>query len=84
MNKEGRIVIAGVGNCASALVQGLEYYRHHDPAETAGLIHVEVGGYRVEDVFAEPNCSTVFQPKLGGLGVTVQMGPVLLIEGSAR
>ena len=36
---EIRLAIAGVGNCASALLQGLEYYRTHDPAESAGVLH---------------------------------------------
>jgi myo-inositol-1-phosphate synthase len=47
---EIRLAIAGVGNCASALLQGLEYYRRHDPAESAGVLHPEIGGYRLEDV----------------------------------
>lgn len=44
-----RIAIAGVGNCASALVQGLEYYRQN-PAERTGLLFPEIGGYAPEDV----------------------------------
>jgi myo-inositol-1-phosphate synthase len=40
-----------VGNCASSLVQGIEYYRNADPAETVpGLMHVVLGGYHVSDV----------------------------------
>ena len=38
-----RLAIAGVGNCASSLLQGLEYYRTHDLAETAGVLHPEIG-----------------------------------------
>ncbi len=46
-----RLAIAGVGNCASSLVQGLEYYRAADPAdEVPGLMHVELGGYHIRDV----------------------------------
>ena len=45
-----RLAIAGVGNCASALLQGLEYYRTHDPARTSGLLHPQIGGYRLEDL----------------------------------
>jgi len=46
-----RLAIAGVGNCASSLVQGLEYYRNADPAEDVpGLMHVVLGGYHVRDV----------------------------------
>ncbi|WP_312718226.1 inositol-3-phosphate synthase [Mobilicoccus sp.] len=46
-----RVAIAGVGNCASALVQGVQYYRDADPAETVpGLMHVQFGGYHVRHV----------------------------------
>ncbi len=46
-----RIAIVGVGNCASALVQGLTYYEDADPADgVPGLMHVELGGYHVRDV----------------------------------
>src|SRR4249919_3919069 len=50
-NKKVRVAIAGVGNCASSLVQGVEFYRDADPAERVpGLMHVELGGYHVGDV----------------------------------
>ncbi|HZP27538.1 MAG TPA: inositol-3-phosphate synthase [Acidimicrobiia bacterium] len=46
-----RVAIAGVGNCASSLVQGVEYYRNASPDETVpGLMHVVLGGYHVGDV----------------------------------
>ncbi|HEY1332527.1 MAG TPA: inositol-3-phosphate synthase [Actinomycetota bacterium] len=46
-----RLAIVGVGNCASALVQGLEFYRDADPAERVpGLMHVKLGPYHVSDV----------------------------------
>ena len=46
-----RLAIAGVGNCASSLVQGLDYYRDADPADSVpGLMHVVLGGYHVRDV----------------------------------
>jgi myo-inositol-1-phosphate synthase len=46
-----RLAIAGVGNCASSLVQGLAYYRDADPSEQVpGLMHVVLGGYHVNDV----------------------------------
>jgi myo-inositol-1-phosphate synthase len=46
-----RLAIAGVGNCASSLVQGLEYYKNADPAEPVpGLMHVVLGGYHVRDI----------------------------------
>jgi len=51
VNKTVRVAIAGVGNCASSLVQGLDYYRNADPSETVpGLMHVSLGGYHVGDV----------------------------------
>ena len=46
-----RVDIAGVGNCASSLVQGVEYYRHADPMdEVPGLMNVTLGGYHVGDL----------------------------------
>ena len=46
-----RVAIAGVGNCASSLVQGVEYYRDADPTDTVpGLMHVQLGDYHVSDV----------------------------------
>ncbi len=45
-----RLAIAGVGNCASSLLQGIEYYRSPVSTETAGLLHPEIGGYRICDL----------------------------------
>src|SRR4051794_9611889 len=46
-----RVALAGIGNCASSLLQGVEYYRDADPTESVpGLMHVELGGYHVSDV----------------------------------
>ena len=51
MSRRIRVAIAGVGNCASSLVQGIEYYRDAHPGDTVpGLMHVELGGYHVRDV----------------------------------
>ncbi|HKB16590.1 MAG TPA: inositol-3-phosphate synthase, partial [Planctomycetota bacterium] len=47
---EIRLAIAGVGNCASSLLQGIEYYRHHSSDSAAGLMHADLGGYRVGDI----------------------------------
>jgi myo-inositol-1-phosphate synthase len=50
MSKVG-VAIIGVGNCASALVQGLHHYRHMADHELApGLMHVNLGGYHVHDI----------------------------------
>jgi myo-inositol-1-phosphate synthase len=45
-----RLAIAGVGNCASALVQGITYYQRTNAADSAGLLHEEIGGYRLRDI----------------------------------
>ncbi|MDN5795823.1 MAG: inositol-3-phosphate synthase [Intrasporangium sp.] len=46
-----RVAIVGVGNCASSLVQGVEYYKDADAGSTVpGLMHVEFGEYHVHDV----------------------------------
>ena len=42
-----RVAIVGVGNCASSLVQGMDYYREGHPA---GLMRQSIGGYRVSDI----------------------------------
>lgn len=53
MAKNGgiRIAIAGVGNCASSLIQGLYYYTPERCAEgVVGLMHTEIGGYQPNDI----------------------------------
>ncbi len=46
-----RVAIVGVGNCASSLVQGVEYYKDADASATVpGLMHVQFGPYHVRDV----------------------------------
>ena len=46
-----RVAIVGVGNCATSLIQGVEYYRNADPEGTVpGLMHVMFGDYHVKDV----------------------------------
>ncbi|MGH2948915.1 MAG: inositol-3-phosphate synthase [Solirubrobacteraceae bacterium] len=50
-NDKVRVAIIGVGNCASAFVQGIQHYRDADPAERVpGLMHVDLGGYHVRDI----------------------------------
>ena len=49
--KKVRVAIIGVGNCASSLVQGVEYYKNAAlDEEIPGLMHATVGGYHVGDV----------------------------------
>ncbi len=46
-----RVGIIGVGNCASSLVQGVEFYRNASQDQfVPGLMHVDVGGYHVRDI----------------------------------
>jgi myo-inositol-1-phosphate synthase len=46
-----RVAIVGAGNCASSLVQGVEFYKDADPGgRVPGLMHVEFGPYHVRDV----------------------------------
>lgn len=96
-----RIAIAGVGNCASSLIQGIGYYKglgDRHPDKSLGLMHYNLGGYKPADieivaafdidrrkvgrplkeaVFAEPNCTKIFNKKLHKYSVTVQMGEIL-------
>ena len=50
MQNNIKVAIAGVGNCASALVQGVEYYRSRRNAAIDGVMHQVIGGYRACDV----------------------------------
>jgi myo-inositol-1-phosphate synthase len=46
-----RVAIIGVGNCASSLVQGVEYYKDAEPGTfVPGLMHVDLGGYHINDI----------------------------------
>lgn len=71
-----RVGIIGAGNCASALVQGVEFYANAtDDTDVPGLMHVRVGDYHVGDV--EFTCAfDVDANKVGlDLGKAVQMEP---------
>ena len=49
--KKVRVAIIGVGNCASSLVQGVQYYKNAPEDEMVpGLMHVNLGGYHVGDI----------------------------------
>jgi myo-inositol-1-phosphate synthase len=48
--KKIKVAIAGVGNCASALVQGVEYYRDREGAELEGIMRHSIGGYTCGDI----------------------------------
>jgi len=48
---EIRVALTGIGNCASALVQGVEYYKNTDEnTNVPGLMHVVFGGYHIRDI----------------------------------
>ena len=49
--KKVRVAIIGVGNCASSLVQGVEFYKNAaDDERVPGLMHVNLGGYHIRDI----------------------------------
>lgn len=49
--KKVRVAIIGVGNCASSLVQGVYFYRDaKDDDKIPGIMHVNLGGYRIRDI----------------------------------
>lgn len=51
MGKKVRVAIIGVGNCASSLVQGVEYYKKaKEEDQIPGLMHVNLGGYHIRDI----------------------------------
>jgi myo-inositol-1-phosphate synthase len=45
-----KIAIAGLGNCASSLVQGIHYYKDKQPEDSVGLMHWDIGGFRPGDI----------------------------------
>ncbi len=50
-SKKVRVAIIGVGNCASSLVQGVEFYKNAKETDTVpGLMHVNLGGYHIHDI----------------------------------
>jgi myo-inositol-1-phosphate synthase len=50
-SKKVRVAIIGVGNCASSLVQGVEFYRNAKSSDRVpGLMHVNLGGYHIRDI----------------------------------
>jgi myo-inositol-1-phosphate synthase len=49
--KKVRVAIVGVGNCASSLVQGVEFYKNAKEGDRIpGLMHVSLGGYHISDI----------------------------------
>jgi myo-inositol-1-phosphate synthase len=48
--KKIRMAVAGLGNCTSSLIQGIDYYKTVDEKDCIGLMHYEIGGYRACDI----------------------------------
>ena len=60
-----RIAIVGAGNCASSLIQGIEFYRRAEGHDAIpGLMHLELGGYHVGDI----DCVAAFDVAKGKVG----------------
>ena len=50
-NQKVRVAIAGLGNCATSLIEGVEYYKDASTTDTVpGLMHVQFGDYHVSDL----------------------------------
>jgi myo-inositol-1-phosphate synthase len=50
-NKKVRIAIIGIGNCASSLIQGVQFYKNaEETTSVPGLMHVNLGGYHIRDI----------------------------------
>ncbi len=50
MKSKINIAVLGIGNCASSLIQGIEYYRRKEDEEHIGLMHYDLGGYKPQDI----------------------------------
>ena len=79
-NKQIKVAIAGIGNCAQALLEGLEHYRQH-PDDTRGLMNPDMGGYANKvgkdlnkAIYGAPNNAYRYPGvTVAETGVTVQM-----------
>jgi myo-inositol-1-phosphate synthase len=68
MTRKIRVAIAGLGNCASAIIQGIYYYKDVKDTETIpGLMHVRFGPYHVSDI----EISAVFEVNTNKIGKDV-------------
>lgn len=50
MGDKVKIAIAGVGNCASSLIQGIYYYRKRRNLDVSGIMYEDIGGYKPWDI----------------------------------
>ena len=49
MSSKIRVGIVGTGNCAKALVEGIQYY-NENPEDIVGLMYPDIGGYQAKDI----------------------------------
>ena len=79
-----RLAIAGVGNCASSLVQGVEYYKNAKDNETIpGLMHARLGGYHIRDIeFTLGVRQTIFLLGSKDNVILSELGHTELVSGS--
>ncbi len=71
VKKKVRVAIIGVGNCASSLVQGVQYYRGCQAGgQRPGLMHVNLGGYHIRDI----EFTAAFDVVKGKVGKDLQRG----------
>ena len=60
------VAIIGVGNCASSLVQGVEYYKNASEDEwIPGLMHANLGGYHIGAVRVDAQPAPLRYPAIG-------------------
>jgi len=48
--KKVKLAVVGVGNCASSLIQGIEYYKHHHNEHSDGIMQPHINGWRPLDI----------------------------------
>ena len=76
-----RVAIVGVGNCASSLIQGIEFYRGATgEAPIPGLMHLDLGGYHVGDI----ECVAAFDIARGKVGYDLAAAKRAVLLGGAR
>jgi len=45
-----KLAICGIGNCASTLIQGIQYYKDKNPEDVIGFMHWDLAGYKISDI----------------------------------
>ena len=67
ISRQIKLAIAGLGNCAGSLIEGLSFYRQH-PADDSGLLFPILGGYSVRDI----DVVVAFDIAQGKVGIPVR------------